>query len=75
MKITNGLLIEHIARYHFASNHANGNVLDFACGSGYGSHIIAKLCKNQINKIVGLDNDKQVIEYAKKHIIIHFLVM
>lgn len=65
MKITNELLIEHVARYHFASHYVHGNVLDFACGSGYGTHIIAKNCKDKIEQIVGIDNDEDVIQYAK----------
>lgn len=65
MDITNELLIEHIARYHFACQYVEGRVLDIACGSGYGTHIIAKRCKRNIEEIVGVDNDPQVINYAK----------
>ncbi|WP_067728815.1 class I SAM-dependent methyltransferase [Oceanobacillus damuensis] len=65
MKITNGLLLEHIARYHFASEYVQGRVLDFASGSGYGSHIIAKLCKNRIQEVIGIDNEKEAVDYAK----------
>ena len=65
MKITNGLLVEHIARYHFASNYVKGRVLDFASGAGYGSHIIAKQRKKQVTEIIGIDIDEEVIQYAK----------
>ncbi|MEC5425493.1 class I SAM-dependent methyltransferase [Virgibacillus sp. C22-A2] len=65
MKITNGLLLEHIARYHFAANYVHGRVLDFASGSGYGSHIIAKLCKDKVNEVIGIDVDKESVNYAK----------
>lgn len=66
MKITNGLLLEHIARYHFASDYVQGRVLDFASGSGYGSHIIAKLCKKNVEQVVGIDIDREVVDYAKR---------
>ncbi|MDC3417448.1 class I SAM-dependent methyltransferase [Aquibacillus salsiterrae] len=65
MKITNALLVEHIARYHFATNYVQGRVLDFASGAGYGSHIIAKQCKKQVEEIVGIDIDEEAIQYAK----------
>lgn len=65
MKITNSLLIEHVARYHFACKYVHGRVLDFASGTGYGSHIIAKNCKEKIDEIIGIDHDKDVIAYAK----------
>src|SRR5699024_4349879 len=66
MKITNGLLLEHLARYHFASHLVYGRVLDFASGAGYGSHIIAKLGKKTVKEVIGIDNNKDAIEYAKK---------
>ncbi|WP_156291517.1 class I SAM-dependent methyltransferase [Oceanobacillus salinisoli] len=65
MKITNGLLLEHIARYHFAANYAHGRVLDFACGSGYGSQIIAKQRKKFITELIGIDYNEDAIKYAK----------
>lgn len=61
----NPLLIEHLARYHFASYYVYGKVLDFACGTGFGSHIIAKNCKEKVIEVVGLDDDEHVINYAK----------
>ncbi|WP_163539309.1 class I SAM-dependent methyltransferase [Gracilibacillus sp. YIM 98692] len=66
MKITNELLIEHLARYHFSVPHVHGRVLDFATGAGYGTHIIAKKCKRKMEEIIGVDIDPEVIEYAKK---------
>ncbi|WP_010649700.1 class I SAM-dependent methyltransferase [Oceanobacillus massiliensis] len=65
MKITNELLLEHVARYHFSINYARGRVLDFASGSGYGSHIIAKKCKKRVNEVIGVDIDKEAITYAR----------
>ncbi|WP_367226134.1 hypothetical protein [Exiguobacterium sp. AM39-5BH] len=34
MDSMNGLLLEHISRYHFALLYMNGRVLDFASGAG-----------------------------------------
>jgi 2-polyprenyl-3-methyl-5-hydroxy-6-metoxy-1,4-benzoquinol methylase len=65
MDITNELLIEHLARYHFATHYAKGRVLDFTSGSGYGSHILAKKGKDKISEIIGVDNDKDAVTYAK----------
>lgn len=65
MKPTNGLLLEHIARYQFAILYAKGRILDFACGSGFGSNIIAKAAKNNIEEIVGIDLDEGAIQYAR----------
>lgn len=67
MKITNELLIEHLARYHFSVPHTYGRVLDFATGVGYGALIMAKKCKKQIEEIIGVDIDPDVIKYAKGH--------
>ncbi|MCU9612797.1 class I SAM-dependent methyltransferase [Caldibacillus lycopersici] len=65
MKPTNGMLLEHIARYQFAIHYLNGRVLDMACGSGYGSNIMAKAAKNLIKEIVAIDLNEEAIQYAK----------
>lgn len=65
MNITNELLIEHIARYHFALPFIQGRVLDFASGSGFGTHILAKKKKKDISEIIGIDIDPEIIAYAK----------
>jgi 2-polyprenyl-3-methyl-5-hydroxy-6-metoxy-1,4-benzoquinol methylase len=65
MKPTNSMLLEHTSRYYFSTPYVKGRVLDIACGSGYGTHMIAKACKHQIEEIVGVDLDPDVIEYAK----------
>ncbi|RLQ95210.1 class I SAM-dependent methyltransferase [Falsibacillus albus] len=67
MKITNGMLLEHLARYHFAIHYAKGRVLDFACGTGYGSNIAAKAKKKVIDEIIAVDIDPETIQYAKQH--------
>ena len=62
---TNKMLIEHVARYHLATAYVSGRVLDFASGSGFGTHIIAKECKGQVDQVIGVDNDPDALAYAK----------
>ncbi|ASS74051.1 SAM-dependent methyltransferase [Tumebacillus algifaecis] len=66
MKPTNGMLLEHLARYYFAAPYVNGTVLDFATGAGYGAHMIAKLCKSRTEAVLGVDIDPAVVEYARQ---------
>ncbi|MDQ0159233.1 class I SAM-dependent methyltransferase [Alkalibacillus salilacus] len=61
----NPLLLEHIARYQFALPYLSGRVLDLSCGAGYGSHMIAKRRKKQVDEVVGVDLDPEIIQYAK----------
>jgi SAM-dependent methyltransferase len=52
----------HIATYKFARIYTDGKVvLDYGCGSGYGTNLIAASCKN----IIGVDIAREAIEYAK----------
>lgn len=67
MKPTNGLLLEHIARYYFATPYTKGRVLDIACGAGYGTHMIGKKCKKEISEVIGVDIDADCVKYAKKN--------
>lgn len=64
MKPTNGMLLEHIARYYFALPYTKGRVLDIACGVGYGAFMTAKARKKQVSEIVAVDIDHDTIEYA-----------
>lgn len=64
LKPTNGMLLEHIARYYFATPYVQGRVLDIACGTGYGCHMVAKERKREVNEIIGVDNDEETIFYA-----------
>ncbi|SMO56942.1 Methyltransferase domain-containing protein [Melghirimyces algeriensis] len=66
MKPTNGMLLEHLARYYFSTPYVKGRVLDIACGAGYGTHMVAKACKKKVEKIIGVDLDPKTIEYARK---------
>lgn len=57
------LLQEHIDRYEFAVPYIHNEVVvDIACGSGYGSYILAS---NGAKKIIGVDLDSQTIKYAR----------
>ncbi|WP_027339573.1 class I SAM-dependent methyltransferase [Halonatronum saccharophilum] len=66
MNPKNGLLIEHIARYKFASMYTKGRVLDLACGVGYGAEILMAMGEG-IEEIIGIDVDEESVSYAKKH--------
>ncbi|WP_079477104.1 class I SAM-dependent methyltransferase [Halobacillus salinus] len=61
----NNLLLEHIARYQFALPYVRGRVLDLSCGAGYGTHMVAKGRKNEVDEVVGVDLDQEIIDYAK----------
>lgn len=54
----------HKARYRFAARHIKGlNVLDGACGTGYGSAILGE----QASSVTGIDLDPEAVAYANKH--------
>ncbi|MCG8398127.1 class I SAM-dependent methyltransferase [Bacillus atrophaeus] len=66
MNPMNMLLLEHIARYQFSLPYARtGKVLDMACGSGFGTHFLAKKAKHLVDQVVGIDVDPKAIQYAK----------
>jgi SAM-dependent methyltransferase len=55
---------EHVARYHFARSFAAGkSVLDVACGTGYGTHLLAAEAKLAL----GFDIAEDAISYATTH--------
>lgn len=61
---TNIIYNEHLIRYNLASGFVKGkDVLDVACGSGFGAKILAKA---GARKIVAVDIDKETIKKAKK---------
>lgn len=64
MDVSDHMLIEHLARYHFANLYIEGRILDLACGSGYGTHIMAKRCKRKLTEVVGIDNNREALDYA-----------
>jgi 2-polyprenyl-3-methyl-5-hydroxy-6-metoxy-1,4-benzoquinol methylase len=54
---------EHLPRYSFAKQFAaNGKVLDFGCGTGYGSAILS----NTARSVLGLDIDSTAIKWAQQ---------
>jgi SAM-dependent methyltransferase len=58
------LLNEHRARYWFARRYAAGKiVLDAACGTGYGSALLAETAQS----VVGVDIARDAVEYARRH--------
>lgn len=67
----------HLERYHYAGKHLNpGPIADIACGSGYGSYLIATEYSAKIDSVTGLDISKDAIAYANqhfKHPLIHFI--
>jgi len=55
----------HYERYHFAGkNIVPGRVLDIACGTGYGSYLLASEYQNFISEIVAVDISRESIAYA-----------
>lgn len=57
------LHLMHIATYEYAKNFVkNKKVLDFGCGSGYGTHMLSE----NTESIIGVDISNEAIEYAKK---------
>ncbi|MHB8131584.1 MAG: methyltransferase domain-containing protein [Mobilitalea sp.] len=55
----------HFKRYKFFLQHINASdcVLDIACGSGYGTEILASKARS----VHGVDTDPKTIEYARRH--------
>lgn len=56
----------HIDRYKWAMTYLSekDSVIDFCCGTGYGTRMIAGKCKKEV---LGLDINKEAIDYAKKN--------
>jgi 2-polyprenyl-3-methyl-5-hydroxy-6-metoxy-1,4-benzoquinol methylase len=57
----------HCDRYRFAGrNISPGRVLDIACGTGYGSHLLAGEFGESISEIVAVDISEESILYAEQ---------
>ena len=54
---------EHLARYVWASTKVSGRVLDIACGTGYGSRILARA-----GQVTGLDLDARAVATAQTRV-------
>lgn len=56
----------HQARYHFAAKHLWGEqILDMACGCGFGTALMA--AEHPERHFTGVDIDPAAIDYARKH--------
>jgi 2-polyprenyl-3-methyl-5-hydroxy-6-metoxy-1,4-benzoquinol methylase len=56
----------HLERYHFAGAHLlAGNIADIACGSGYGSYLLATSYMDKVDKITAVEIDAAAIAYAR----------
>ena len=57
----------HYDRYRFAGkNMRGGRVLDIACGTGYGSYLLANEFGDSISGIVAVDISPESIAYARQ---------
>lgn len=57
----------HEERYHYAGkNISPGEIADIACGSGYGSYLLATSYNLAGGKIIAIDGDAEAIDFAKK---------
>lgn len=52
--------VKHVARYRFASDFVRGNILDCACGSGYGSKMLSVH-----GRVTGVDRSIEAIHFAR----------
>jgi 2-polyprenyl-3-methyl-5-hydroxy-6-metoxy-1,4-benzoquinol methylase len=61
--------IHHLARYHWAArvlkHQPPGNLLDIACGAGYGSFLLAGALPGW--QVTGVDYDQRAIDWANNH--------
>jgi len=63
ININEGIYLEHLVRYKFASQFVKGKVvLDIASGSGYGSNLLSMY---GAKKIIGVDVSKEAVDYCK----------
>jgi 2-polyprenyl-3-methyl-5-hydroxy-6-metoxy-1,4-benzoquinol methylase len=57
------ILQDHLARYNFALAYViNKNVLDAACGTGYGVSLMSNVAKS----VIGMDIDPKTIQYCRE---------
>jgi SAM-dependent methyltransferase len=58
-------LSRHVERYALLRQYAAGHVVDVACGSGYGSHLLAT--NPDVTHVTGVDADAESIAHAQLH--------
>lgn len=56
---------EHLRRYSAVRRFCYGKVLDFACGCGYGSYLLA--ANPEVSSVTGLDIDEEAVKWATMH--------
>jgi 2-polyprenyl-3-methyl-5-hydroxy-6-metoxy-1,4-benzoquinol methylase len=57
------LHLMHIATYEYAKNFVkNKKVLDYGCGSGYGTHMLSQVAEN----VIGADISEEAVDFARK---------
>lgn len=62
---THPATIEHIERYRFASNYANQlEILDIACGAGYGAYMLLK--EGKAKSVLGVDYSQKNVDYCRQ---------
>jgi SAM-dependent methyltransferase len=62
--VRNDLFVAHEAVYSFATGFAHGaRTLDAACGTGYGSHILAA---NGARSVLGIDREPRRVRFAQR---------
>lgn len=59
------LLQEHLKRYGSVRRFCYGNVLDFACGCGYGTFMLAG--NPDVSSVTGIDQDAGALTWAETH--------
>ena len=59
-----GLVVDHVLRYQWVMAYAaKRTVVDLGCGTGYGAYMLSWVAK----QVIGLDIDKEAIDFARKH--------
>lgn len=57
------LHLMHIATYEYAKNFVkNKKLLDYGCGSGYGTHMLSQVAEN----VTGADISEEAVDFARK---------
>ena len=64
-EIISSLHVRHIMRYQNACNYLDKsmNILDAACGTGYGTDILSRHCR----RVIGVDSDIEALRESRKN--------
>lgn len=58
------VMCPHIMRYAWATRWAwQKTIIDLGCGTGYGSYLLSMVAE----KVIGVDDDPETIDYARAH--------